>query len=337
MTRFLHTADLHLNGQRKRFPRSYLRRSRWVLQQIEQTALDHECDCIVIAGDLYDRTDLTIAERQLLSDWLGQLQVPILAISGNHDDRGERIGNTCLSYLSSLPLQRHLIHDSDPRIVGAFGAAWLLMPFHGWTRWEFDLLVRSMVWRVRRKHPDKPIVVVAHEALHGCTTDRGLEVPGSEIRISADMGVTYWALGHIHKPQQMLDSAFYCGAPHQTNYGEFADGKGVLIVDLDDPEDPELVELDSPYPLVLLDKFPEEWPEFGKYTAALKDGEKLPDHIVYAPPQAERTEISMDRAQVPLFYGLRQKLIEQQLPEELLESTIQLAGEIADELGFSAG
>jgi len=333
LTRFLQTGDLHLNAQRVDFPH-YLLRGEWVLRAIEQTAVEHSCDCIVLAGDIFDRPDHTIAERQLVSDWLGRLEIPVLAISGNHDARSKLIGDTCLSYLSSLKLYLHLIHDKDPKIKGAFGCAWLLLPFHDWPHREFRLIVQAMVERIRAKDTKVPIIAVVHEAVRGCQSDDGILVTkNNQIKITDGLGVDYWALGHMHLLQEMLPNAFYAGAPHQTTFGEQLD-KGVLIVDTDNLTKPQRVQLYTPYTLEQLEAPPAngEWPLFVKYRTALAPDVRLPDHVVYAPPPRIQVNVEMQQARVPLLHGLEDKLIQLQLPEELLPKTLKMATAMAEEL-----
>ena len=337
MTVFLHTADLHLNTQRKRYPQQYLKRGAWVLDELERLAVERGVACIVVAGDLFHQPNLTIAERQLLSDWLGRLKIPVLAISGNHDARAPRsIGDTCLSHLSSLQLHLHLVHDGDPKIVHAFGCCWLLLPYYKWTHQEFLLIVAAMVQRVRRKHADCPIVVVAHEAVKGATDDHGRPIENTRIRLLADLDVQYWALGDMHGPQTILPNAHYSGAPHQTNFGETPDAKGCLIVDTDDPEHPELVELRTPYPLVTAEAPLEEWPEFVRYVGPMPKDNLLPEHVLYEPPPRELAHVSTN-AQVPLLHGLREHLEHQELSDELIERALQMANKIADDLGVETG
>lgn len=330
MARFLHTADLHLNAQRRRFPH-YLLRAEWALDAVAETAVSHQCDCIVIAGDVFDQPNLTIAERQLLSEWLGRLQIPVLMISGNHDARSKLIGDTCLSYLSALDLQLHLVHDGDPKIVRAFDCTFLLFPYHGWPHHEFKLLVDAMVERVREKRPDETIIGVAHEAVVGATTDNGITITKKEqIKLLADKSVDYWALGDIHAGQEVVAGAYYCGSPYQVDFGEDRN-KGVVVVDTDDIGSPQLVELECPYPLEVLTEPPDEWPLFFIYRGV--PPRDMPDHGVVEMPAAVRPiEIDTSQSRVPLLHRLREVLIEQQHPEELLDSTIEMAVQMAEDL-----
>jgi len=334
MTRFLHTADQHLNAQRRYFPDTYLLRAEWLLSELEDLATEQKCDCIVVAGDIFEQTDTTILERQLLSDWLGRVKTPVLMISGNHDLRSRRIGDTCISYLSALKLHLHLVHDGDPRIVNAFGSYWLLIPYHPWTDQEFRLIVRAMVEKIRRKNSDVPIVAVMHDAVRGAMVERNIAVKKSEqVTLIPELGPTYWALGDIHVPQQMLPNAFYCGAPYQVDFGEFASKKGVLLVDTEDPEHPVSVDLNCPYPLVTLDEAPDAWPKFGRYKGAYL--RSMPDHILWQPEaSAPRPEVEIQRSKVPILFRLEEKLIEQHHPEGLIPQTVEMAQQMTQELGY---
>ncbi len=308
-------------------------RAEWVLAELASLAVDQSCDCIVVAGDVFDQPNTTVAERQLLSDWLGKLETPVLMISGNHDDRSKNIGETCISYLSALKLHRHLIHDQDPKILKAFSSYWLLFPHHRWTDQDFRLIVRAMVAKIRRKDPSTPIVAVMHEAVKGALTDRNIEIKKSEqITLVPDLGPTYWALGDIHAAQQMLPNAFYCGSPYQISFGE-EPTNGVLLVDTDDPEHPVSVDLGCPYPLVTLEEPPDEWPTFGKYRGEYVAG--LPEHILWEPAtKVQHPEVEIQKARVPLFYRLKEKLIEQQHAADLIPATLEMADQLAEELGL---
>lgn len=334
MTRFLHTADLHLNALRKDFPH-YLIRGKWVLDAIADAAEDYECDCIVVAGDVFDQTNLTIAERQLFSDWLGQLEIPAIIISGNHDTRDDHeTSNTCLSYLSSLKLKNHLVYDGDPRILKAFGAWWLLFPHYRCTDFEFHLMVETMLWRVKQMNADLPVVGVMHDALVGSQTDSGYNLEG-KLTLKKDWDITYWALGDIHLSQPMFPHAHYSGSPHQINFGE-STNKGVLIVDTDNPDEPGFVEFDTPYPLISQYIDTDDWALFCKYKGEdLPD--EAPDYVVWDPPQKETAAIEYGEARVPLLYGLEQKLMDIDHDDELIDQTIEMAKELAGEIGLDAG
>ena len=329
MPRFLHTADLHLNAQRRHFPQQYLKRAQWVLQALEETAVQYKVDCIVVAGDVYDRPDVTNAERGLFSEWLGRLSIPTLIISGNHDARGKIIGDTCLHDLSALRLKRHFVHDGDPTILKAFGCCWLLLPYYGWTDEEFHLIVSSLVWKIRKSNTTEPLVVVMHEAVKGGQTDAGyLVTKYDQIHLVSYDEVTYWALGDIHMSLQILDNAYYPGAPYQIDFGETADNKGCMIVNVADATTFEFVPLVCPYPLVSVETPIRDWPEFSKYVG--KEDVALPNHVIRDISEPIETVVQTMWAQVPPLWGL-EELLNRQLEPEMVPIAVKLAEKLLEE------
>lgn len=332
MPRFLHTADLHINAQRRHFPQQYLKRAQWLLRALEDTAVQHKVDCIVVAGDVFDRPDVTNAERSLFSEWLGRLSVPALIISGNHDARGKIIGDTCLHDLAVLKLKRHFIHDGDPTVLRAFGCGWLLLPYYGWTHEEFHLIVSSLIWKIRKSGTTEPLIVVMHEAVKGGQTETGHVVTKyDQIRLTPYNDVAYWALGDIHMRLQILDNAHYPGAPYQIAFDEVADNKGCLVVEVrGDDVTIDLVPLQCPYPLVSINAPTNKWPEFAKYVG--KEDVALPSHVLRDVGDAAPMEavVQMLRAQVPPLWGL-EEILNRQLDPDTVPAAMKLAEKLLED------
>lgn len=321
--RILHTSDLHLNALRGY---RYLERADRMLRDLDVIADQHKVDCIVVAGDAFDRPDLTNAERQLLSDWLARTNFTVIMISGNHDKRSVAIGDTCLSHLSVLNLG-HVIHDGQPMVLKRddFDCAFVLLPYQGWSDQEAFLIYETMIPEARKS--GKPVVVVQHEAMRGCKADNDIEVTKKhQIRLTARDDVVYWALGDMHSAQPILPNAYYSGAPHQINFGEQR-RKGCLIVDTDDPENPGFVDVQS-WPLLRLDDVPETWPDaFVQLTTPDYRG-TLPVNVRYS-PDVQQHEVPVVQGQIvgPLS-GIESVLGRAGLAPALLERTIGMAEEI---------
>ena len=85
--KFLHTSDWHvgrtLNGW------SLLEEQEWAFQQIVDLAISEKVDGVIISGDLYDRAVPPVDAIKLFNKTLARLvleeQIPVYAISGNHD------------------------------------------------------------------------------------------------------------------------------------------------------------------------------------------------------------------------------------------------------------
>ena len=105
--RFLHTSDLHLGKRMGEI--SLLEDQRFILDQIRNIVIENECDAIVIAGDIYQRTDPSAESMTLFSDFIYDLSskgIAVIAVSGTHDS-GLR-----LSYLSRI-IRRSGIYFSE--------------------------------------------------------------------------------------------------------------------------------------------------------------------------------------------------------------------------------
>jgi exonuclease SbcC len=78
----------------------------------------------------------------------------------------------------------------------------------------------------RREYPNIPCVVLYHGDVAGCSFQNDQIVErGTGIAITiddlADIGADYYALGHIHKPQQVGNlPAYYAGSIYPKNFGE---------------------------------------------------------------------------------------------------------------------
>ena len=84
--KFLHLADLHLGKRVNGF--DFLEDQRFILEQVLDICDKNKVEAVVLAGDIYDNPVPPAAACTLLDWFLTQLsarQVPVLAVSGNHD------------------------------------------------------------------------------------------------------------------------------------------------------------------------------------------------------------------------------------------------------------
>lgn len=84
--RFLHLSDLHLGKRVCEF--SMLDDQRYILEQILSLLDSRPVDAVLLAGDLRRQNSVPPAEAVRLLDWFTELsrrELPVFAISGNHD------------------------------------------------------------------------------------------------------------------------------------------------------------------------------------------------------------------------------------------------------------
>ena len=250
--RFLHIADLHLGKTLLGLP-LLEDQADWVDRFVELTASLHP-DAVVIAGDVYDRSQpaadaVALLDRLLTS--LTDLSVPVLLIAGNHDS------GTRLSFANEL-LARQGLH-----IAGGIGekgeithvtlhdeygpVTFYLMPY------VFPLLVSELLGydeirdydtAVRRLLEIQPIdrnarnVLVAHQnvTVNGVESVRG----GSETMVGGVGQVDYTcfdafdyvALGHIHAAYPVgRETVRFAGSPLHYHFDELRQReKGPLLI-----------------------------------------------------------------------------------------------------------
>lgn len=294
---------------------------------------DEDVDFIIVAGDVFEHRDIRHSERQVLSKWLAKSTVPIVIISGNHDKRSPEVGNTTLSYLSALTQQfsEHLIYDGRPKLVQFYGCQLLLMPYQGWMDAEAYVIVSSLL---DLAYPEKPVVVVLHEAVSGSKLDSGFLLPKKRDQINLNFfteEVCYWALGDIHQCQSVHPTAWYSGSPQQKDFGEKAD-KGVLIVDTDDPANPRFVPIKS-IPLVVMEEEPENgWPSGFIQCRAPSCTLVLPENVEYLRPQTHVIESTHLDLKQGLFQGLVDSLLKHGLSKEHVPRALSLLKQIGSEI-----
>ncbi|EIV93411.1 exonuclease SbcCD subunit D [Frankia sp. QA3] len=85
-------------------------------------------------------------------------------------------------------------------------------------------------------HPGARSVVVAHAWVTGgagSDSERDISVGGvGNVPSSLFDGITYTALGHLHRPQAITPAVRYSGSPMAFSFSEAADRKACLLVDI---------------------------------------------------------------------------------------------------------
>lgn len=235
--RFIHTADLHLDAPFKnvRSPAEHVRDalSRCTVDALEAVArecIERKVDFLVIAGDLFDDGDAGFRAQSRFKEQaerLGDAGIRIYWARGNHDpaDSKRRV---------ELPENVHVFSHEDVERVewrstdGARSCVLWGMSYP--TRVVKDNLALRYAEAIRRDG-DAPAVAVLHANVGGPQEEEPYAPCKKEDLRRAD--VDYWALGHIHKRQEVLkDFAWYPGSPQGLDPSETG-LHGCLLVELD--------------------------------------------------------------------------------------------------------
>lgn len=258
--KLLHTSDWHV-GKRIR-GHSRADEHRAVLTEITELAASENVELILVAGDLFE-TAAPTAESELIVNQalLGLAEVaPVMAIAGNHDNPRR------LAAVEPLMKLGRITMASEPRPPDAGGVVTIetasgtpvkvaLLPFvsqrsiirsadlMGNTGFENAQTYGERMARViealcSRFEPDAVNVLMAHAFVHGGSSgggERPAHLVDEYALATPDFPPTasYVALGHLHRPQQMLGASaiHYCGSPLQLDFGEQDQAKQVNVVD----------------------------------------------------------------------------------------------------------
>ncbi|MDO4666028.1 MAG: exonuclease SbcCD subunit D [Actinomycetaceae bacterium] len=263
--RFLHTSDWHLG--RTLHGQDLTEAHQLFLDHVVDLARSRQVDAVLVCGDVFDRTVPPATSIAQLQDTLRSLTAftRVILTPGNHDS-AERLGYGADFYRDVLVVRAKLEQVGTPVAVG--NTVVYPLPYLDPNSARFFFAedeplprtheaVMSAALRavdrdlVRRRadRPDLQAVVMAHGfVLGGTATDseRDISVGGIEfipVSVLENMGyedaapsggVDYFALGHLHRPQQINATVpvHYSGSPLAFSFSEATYQKVSLVVDL---------------------------------------------------------------------------------------------------------
>lgn len=268
----LHFADAHIDmaNYGKRNPDSGLpfRVEDFLasLDFIIDTAIEHEVDLVIFAGDAYkDRSPAPTYQRE----WgrrimrLSQAEIPTLLVVGNHDSSPALGRAHTMQEFDTLEIpfikviDREIAALSPPDLfdlpLKVIGIPWFTnTSIKTWllnqdknteaTQESFeqvlDQFVKAEIKKRNRDYPDVPIVFTAHASVRGAVYGRERTVMlGQDFvipkTIVTDPELDYVALGHIHKPQNLNEGhhppVIYPGSIEKIDFGEAEDTKYCIL------------------------------------------------------------------------------------------------------------
>lgn len=254
--KFLHLADLHI-GKRV-CEHSMLDEQVYILREILGIVCEEHPDAVLVAGDVYDKSVPSAEAVAVLDDFLVKLSATgtkVFVLSGNHDSAeriafGGRLMKGMGVYMSPvyngefapvtlkdemgevdlwmLPFVRpadvraHLESDEDRDAVTDYTSA-------------MRMAIAQMKFTEGRRN-----VLVAHQFVTGAERSESEENVGGLDNVDASVfeKFDYVALGHIHKPQNVMKDvggtvrARYSGTPLKYSLSEATHAKSVTVVEL---------------------------------------------------------------------------------------------------------
>ncbi|HCM1323358.1 exonuclease SbcCD subunit D [Vibrio parahaemolyticus] len=284
--KFIHTSDWHLGRQFHNV--SLLEDQQAVLEQLIQYIENNPVDAVIVAGDVYDRSVPPTIAIELLNRVVkricGELNTPIILISGNHDG-AERLG------FGSEQMKRsglHIISNFEdmltPVVIETKAAGYVAfygMPYNDPEQVRYvykepvsthdeahKLLAEKITEQFQSEHRN---ILISHCFVDGAIeseSERPLSIGGSD-RVSHEhfLNFDYVALGHLHQPQEKGEEYIrYSGSLMKYSFGEQNQKKGFTLVEIgkDGFIGAEHIELTAPHEMRIVEGELEQILEWGK-------------------------------------------------------------------------
>jgi len=263
MLKILHTSDLHIG---KRLYQAELNEEQsmffqWMVDYIRQ----NDIKVLLISGDVFDVANPSSESRKIYFELLRELMMlkcKVIIAGGNHDSPAVlEAPKELLRYLDihvtgSLP--------SDPAdllvpVAQADGTPQLVVACIPYLRdadlrkYNPDETYEDRVEAVRKgiasvfhqaatlcqdNYPGIPALAMGHLFVQGSDiseSERDIQIgnlAGLDVSQMPDY-FSYYALGHLHKPQQPGKSFVYSGSPVQLSFSESANHNRVMLITAD--------------------------------------------------------------------------------------------------------
>lgn len=247
--KILHTADWHIG--RKLNGYSLLEEQQEAFNQLVNVALQEEVDAIIIAGDLYDRSVPSVEAVKSLQEMLITLniahQLPVFAISGNHDSPIRLEAGAPWMRSQQFYLNTQLAQATNPYELGEvqFFLLPYFEPFHARTYFNDDRIrdiqtgFNRIIEEMKKKFDSsKRQVLVTHFFVAGATKEESettLTVGGlANISQESLVDFDYVALGHLHYQNAIKKNKRikYSGSLLKYSLGEANQEKGFRLVEI---------------------------------------------------------------------------------------------------------
>ena len=258
-----HAADLHLGKSLGGY--DLLDDQAFILAGLLENIERRRPDCLLIAGDIYDRAVPPVEAIKLFDSFLRKVRlarpgIEIVIVPGNHDSAGRLSFAATMLADSGVRIAAQV--SGEPAVVFGKGAArtavWAL-PFltqasAPWAELEAGSVgalfaaarpavsIRSQqelmelaVGSIRPKLGDFTVnILVAHCFAAGALAgDSEQAYVGLAEQVDSGLfsGFDYVALGHLHRCQSPAPRAWYAGSPLAYSIGDAESEKGFVAVD----------------------------------------------------------------------------------------------------------
>ncbi len=250
--KFIHISDLHLGKRLHETP--LIEDQEEILKQIIEIIDQEKVECVLVAGDIYDKSVPSAEAVQLFDGFLVELakrNLQVFIISGNHDSAeriafGSQIMDATGIHLSPV-YNGEIVAKSLTDEYGEINVYMLpfIKPAHVRRFYENEIIesytdaVKVAIEKMNIDK-DKRNVLITHQFVTGATRSESEESVGGTDNVDASVfnDFDYVALGHLHGAQYCATNKIrYSGTPLKYSFSETTDTKSVTIVTIGKKEE----------------------------------------------------------------------------------------------------
>lgn len=254
--KILHFADIHIGmlNYSKLDPQTGLE-SRLldffkIMDTIIDRAIEEKVDALIFAGDAYKTRDPSPTQQRGFGERIkrvSKIGIPTVMVVGNHDTPNAQGKANTLDIYSALEIDNVYV-SRKPEILNiptksgnlqVVTAPWL-------QKSDFKELGDRLSAMYSKLNKNEISILVGHLEVEGASmgSEKGLAIINDvtiPLSLLTDKRLSYVALGHIHKHQNLNPSnnppVIYSGSPERIDFGEAKEDKGFILVNIDSPRD----------------------------------------------------------------------------------------------------
>lgn len=282
--KLIHTSDWHIGQQLYGYDRT--EDHQHFFRQLLDICVEEMPDALLVSGDIFDVSSPSAASVRMFTDFILRLheelpQMKIVITSGNHDsasriDVNRNLWRAAGIYVIGTVRREDGEYDFSDNVINIKDKGFVVAvpyvnpAFMGCHSTDesvekrfFDLAAENVKGRNKT---GLPVILMAHMAVSGCDRHGHKESQIGKVE-TVDAGVfseyfNYVALGHIHKPQKLVDDGRirYSGSPVAISFDEDFP-HSVSVVDIEPGKPLEIHNVEITQNRALL-TFPDEATDF---------------------------------------------------------------------------
>ncbi|MGL6174523.1 MAG: exonuclease SbcCD subunit D [Cellulosilyticaceae bacterium] len=250
--KILHTSDWHLGRNLHGY--SLIEDQEYVLKELLAYIKQEQIDFLIIAGDVYDKSQPSDEAIKLFNEFLTEViskqNIPTVIISGNHDSGtkihfGSTVFETQGLYIvgQSESGYKRIVLEKDTERVDVYMIPYMTPGIVRDIAGDESIKTHEeamsyIVSEIKKEKEEYPSILVAHAFVAGgdiSDSEKNLCAVGTAELVNAGhfKAFTYTALGHLHKPQKISEEFIrYSGSLLKYSTSEANHKKGVTIIEI---------------------------------------------------------------------------------------------------------